>query len=54
VTRASQTLKFDQFFAAGAPAADAAAAPPAASGPAAAGDDDLDKFQGWLKGLKPE
>jgi hypothetical protein len=54
VTRASQTLKFDQFFAAGAPAADAAAAPPAASGPAAAGDDDLGKFQGWLKGLKPE
>jgi hypothetical protein len=25
-----------------------------ATPPAAAGDDDLDQFQGWLKGLKPQ
>jgi hypothetical protein len=53
VTRASQTLKFDQFFAGGAAAAEAPAAPASAEGPAAADGDDLDKFQGWLKGLKP-
>jgi hypothetical protein len=54
VSRASETLKFDQFFAkrvAGA-AEDATPAAPDAA-PAAAGDDELDKFQGWLKGLKP-
>jgi hypothetical protein len=64
VNRASQTLKFDQFFSpsGAAPAPDGAE--PAAPGPtgdgegatppAAAGDDDLDQFQGWLKGLKPQ
>ena len=52
VARASQTLKFDQFFAGGAaPQGGEAAAQP---GPAAADGDDLDKFQGWLKGLKPQ
>ncbi len=44
VPRVSQSLKFDQFFSTpGSPAA------PAPDGPA---DDDLDQFQGWLKGLK--
>lgn len=44
VPRASNSLKFDQFFSTpGTPAA------PASDGPA---DDDLDQFQGWLKGLK--
>jgi tetratricopeptide (TPR) repeat protein len=44
VPRASNSLKFDQFFSTpGSPAA------PATDGPA---DDDLDQFQGWLKGLK--
>jgi len=52
VARASQTLKFDQFFAGGAAAAPTAPETPAS--PAAAGDDDLNKFQGWLKGLKPQ
>ena len=54
VPRASEMLKFDQFFQApGAPAAESApsapAAPEGSSGPSG---DDLDKFQGWLKGLK--
>jgi hypothetical protein len=53
VARASQTLKFDQFFAGGAAPAAAPDAPAESASPAAAGDDDLDKFQGWLKGLKP-
>ncbi|MBA3854142.1 MAG: hypothetical protein C0503_06990 [Gemmatimonas sp.] len=42
VPRASETLKFDQFF-----------QKPGTAAPAAApGDDDLDQFQDWLKGLK--
>ncbi|WKW12504.1 hypothetical protein Strain138_001797 [Pseudogemmatithrix spongiicola] len=48
VPRASETLKFDQFFQK--PGTAAAAAPEA--GAAAPGDDDLDQFQDWLKGLK--
>jgi hypothetical protein len=48
VPRASETLKFDQFFQ---KPGTAAAAPDAM--PAAPGDDDLDQFQDWLKGLKP-
>lgn len=58
VTRASETLKFDQFFSptgSAAPAApEAAEAPIDASAPAAADGDDLDQFHGWLKGLKPQ
>lgn len=46
VPRASETLKFDQFF----QKPGTAAAPEAAA--AAPGDDDLDQFQDWLKGLK--
>jgi hypothetical protein len=49
VPRASEMLKFDQFFQTPA----ARASQPQESDPAAApGDDDLDQFQGWLKGLK--
>ncbi len=48
VPRASETLKFDQFFQK--PGTASASEPEAA--PAAPGDDDLDQFQGWLKGLK--
>lgn len=47
VPRASETLKFDQFFQK--PGTASAAAPEAAAAP---GDDDLDQFQDWLKGLK--
>lgn len=47
VPRASETLKFDQFFQK--PGTSAAPAPEAAAAP---GDDDLDQFQDWLKGLK--
>jgi tetratricopeptide (TPR) repeat protein len=46
VPRASDSLKFDQFFAA--PGTERASPPPSD----APGDDDLDQFQGWLKGLK--
>lgn len=48
VPRASETLKFDQFFQK--PGTASAAAPEAAA--AAPDDDDLDQFQDWLKGLK--
>jgi len=50
VPRASEMLKFDQFFQAPGTAAPAAPAP-AAETPLD-GDDDLDQFHGWLKGLK--
>jgi hypothetical protein len=63
VSRASQMLKFDQFFSA-TPASSqqapvepepvielASAAPPPP--PADPGDDDLDQFHGWLQALKP-
>lgn len=57
VARASQMLKFDQFFTpqAGAEANEASvpSAPPAPAAPTAPGDDDLDQFQGWLQALKP-
>ena len=55
VIRASETLKFDQFFAApgAAPASGAPTAPASGATPAATGDDDLNQFQGWLRGLKP-
>ncbi len=49
VPRASETLKFDQFFQK--PGTAAPSAP--ASETAEPGDDDLDQFQDWLKGLKP-
>jgi len=63
VPRASEKLKFDQFFSASSapsapaqhespeqsmPSQSSPAQPDAASGPQ---DDDLDQFQGWLKGL---
>ncbi|HRN53890.1 MAG TPA: hypothetical protein PK788_10365, partial [Gemmatimonadaceae bacterium] len=48
VPRASETLKFDQFFQK--PGTATASEPEAA--PAAPDDDDLDQFQDWLKGLK--
>lgn len=61
VPRASEKLKFDQFFSASsstppatpaAPQPEAASAPEPGTGPGAGGDDDdLDQFQGWLKGL---
>jgi hypothetical protein len=47
VPRASEMLKFDQFFQK--PGTGAVEAPPAAGAP---GDDDLGQFQDWLKGLK--
>ena len=55
VIRASETLKFDQFFAApgAASASGAPTAPASGATPAAAGDDDVNQFQGWLRGLKP-
>lgn len=46
VPRASETLKFDQFFQKPGPAAEPA--PVESADP----DDDLDQFQDWLKGLK--
>lgn len=46
VPRASQNLKFDQFFSTPSPTTDAA-------GQGGPDGDDLDQFQGWLKGLKP-
>jgi hypothetical protein len=66
VSRASQMLKFDQFFSA-TPASSqevpvepepvielaSAPQPPAAEPPADPGDDDLDQFHGWLQALKP-
>jgi tetratricopeptide (TPR) repeat protein len=53
VPRASEMLKFDQFFQAPGTAAPVAAEPPLdASAPAPGEDDDLDQFHGWLKGLK--
>ncbi len=65
VTRASEKLRFDQFFASSTPIEGSAAAPDApqpeprlpmddASESAvedAGEDDDLDQFQGWLRGL---
>lgn len=49
VPRASETLKFDQFF-----QQPGTATPPSTEiAPAEPGDDDLDQFQDWLKGLKP-
>ncbi|MBX7118620.1 MAG: tetratricopeptide repeat protein [Gemmatimonadaceae bacterium] len=61
VARASDKLKFDQFFATSVPDAVPAEEPPSASGPSAPADgaggpeggddDDLDQFHGWLKGL---
>lgn len=50
VPRASEMLKFDQFFQKPGTAAPPASAADAA--PGAAGDDDLDQFHGWLQGLK--
>lgn len=60
--RASEKLKFDQFFTSTSTPQPSrpvtpAAEPPSAAEPASAeprtadGDDDLDQFQGWLKGL---
>jgi Flp pilus assembly protein TadD len=56
--RASEKLKFDQHFSSsstpqpGAPVAAPVEPPAAGDVPAeGAGDDDLDQFQGWLKGL---
>lgn len=46
VPRASQNLKFDQFFSTPSPTTDAA-------GQDGGDGDDLDQFHGWLKGLKP-
>ncbi len=46
VPRASQNLKFDQFFSTPSPTTDAA-------GQGGPDGDDLDQFHGWLKGLKP-
>lgn len=51
VPRASEMLKFDQFFQAPGTGGSAAPPTPAADAPAGA-DDDLDQFHGWLKGLK--
>ncbi len=59
VSRASQSLKFDQFFTPAATAPDAPVAPEPAvepskpTEPPSDGDDDLDQFQGWLQALKP-
>jgi hypothetical protein len=50
VPRASEMLKFDQFFQAPGTAAPTAPAPSAET--PMDGDDDLDQFHGWLKGLK--
>jgi hypothetical protein len=60
VPRASEKLKFDQFFASSAPVG-GSAAPEQAHAPepdepepadgAPGEDDDLDQFQGWLRGL---
>ncbi len=51
--RASEMLKFDQFFQAPGTAAPAAPAPaPDVSAAAPGEDDDLDQFHGWLQGLK--
>lgn len=47
VTRASATLKFDQFF-----QKPGTAASEPVQAEAAPADDDLDQFQDWLKGLK--
>jgi hypothetical protein len=47
VTRASETLKFDQFF-----QKPGTAANEPVQADAAPADDDLDQFQDWLKGLK--
>lgn len=53
VPRASEMLKFDQFFQAPGTAAPVAPAPaPGASAAAPGEDDDLDQFHGWLQGLK--
>jgi hypothetical protein len=53
VARQSQTLRFDQFFAAG---GDEGEAPAPASGSAPAGEPgspaELHQFQSWLTGLK--
>lgn len=46
VPRASQNLKFDQFFQGGSPSSGTPAVEPG-------GEDDVDQFQDWLKGLKP-
>lgn len=51
VPRASEMLKFDQFFQAPGTAAAAAEETPPAT-PGDIGDDDLDQFHGWLQGLK--
>jgi hypothetical protein len=51
VPRVSESLKFDQFFAA--PGSTATPTPPSTPAADDAGDDDLDQFQDWLKGLKP-
>lgn len=63
VARASQLLKFDQFFsptpaASETPVASAAPVEPEpavepATPPSDNGDDDLDQFHGWLQALKP-
>ena len=66
VSRASQSLKFDQFFspsqspaggaqpaAAGTPSPEPAASTPSSQPAQEPNDDDLDQFKGWLKGLKP-
>jgi len=50
VPRVSESLKFDQFFAAPASATPTPPSTPAADEPS---DDDLDQFQDWLQGLKP-
>lgn len=47
VPRASETLKFDQFF-----QKPGTASSEPVQAEAAPGDDDLDQFQDWLKGLK--
>ncbi len=55
VPRASEMLKFDQFFQAPGAAAEGSAAPSAPAAPEGSSGpsgDDLGKFQGWLKGLK--
>ncbi|MCE7960531.1 MAG: hypothetical protein DYH06_21735, partial [Acidobacteria bacterium ACB2] len=56
VPRASEKLKFDQFFSASSsPAAGTRPATPAPEPSSAQppGEDDLDQFQGWLRGLTP-
>ena len=62
VPRASQLLKFEQFFSAPPAASEASVEPPAPVTPgpvaeraqqsASSGDDDLDQFHGWLQALK--